>query len=129
MSEITRPYIAEASQAFAPYANAEFVDYAQLSEDRIVGIYRVDNGSTEGEEVLVRLPNDFGRTSINNSNEDALTLQAQVRLSLSEIKERARLVARDVFMVLDGRDGIQMEFALLFIWLERAQNAKIALKR
>lgn len=128
MSEITRPYVAEASQAFAPYVNAEFVDYAQLSEDSIVGIYRVDNGSPEGEEVLVRLPNDFGRTFVDNSNEDAITLQAQVRLSLSEIKERARLIARDIFMVPDGEDGIQMALALPYDLLELAQNAKAALK-
>lgn len=128
MSEITRPYVAEASQAFAPYANAEFVDYARLSEDRIVGIYRVDNGSPEGEEVLVRLPNDFGRTFVDNSNEDAITLQAQVRLSLSEMKERARLIARDIFMVPDGEDGIQMALALPYDVLELAQNAKAALK-
>ena len=128
MSEITRPYVAEASQAFAPYVNAEFVDYAQLSEDSIVGIYRVDNGSPEGEEVLVRLPNDFGRTFVDNSNEDAITLQAQVRLSLSEIKERARLIARDIFMVPDGEDGIQMALALPYDLLELAQNAKAAVK-
>ncbi len=43
---------------FAPYPGAEFVQ-SFIVEDRTMGIYLADNGTPEGEEVLVRLPNDF----------------------------------------------------------------------
>lgn len=45
-------------EQFAPYPGADFVESFTI-DDRTLGIYRADNGTPEGEEILVHLPNDF----------------------------------------------------------------------
>lgn len=49
---------------FAPYPGAEFIESFAI-DDRTLGIYKVDNGTPEGEEFLVRLPNDFASRVLN----------------------------------------------------------------
>lgn len=132
MSEFSRPYIEEATQTYAPFPNSEFIDMVQVSQERLVGIYRVDNGTTDGEDVLVALPNDIGMHPLTTINPENSTEAAAPVLDLStrlaEIKENARLIARDLFMVPDGEDGIQMMLAFPCELREMFQNSRAAIK-
>jgi hypothetical protein len=123
MNESAYQNMEELHVKYAPYPGAEFLESVQLSNECTVGIYRVDNGTPEGEDVLVRLPLNVHLQDIKTKTSETIDYEDDITPVMT-LKERARLLARDIFMVPDGEDGIQMALALPYDILEMAQNVK-----